>query len=139
MANVVVGSTKSSPLRLGYQCSNHGIYHLEPGVLNPCGILPARGSRPPPEPNSLSLVFKLCRALCSFPDAGITIGSFWSRANMCTAVNRGPAFLFPLGEALQPDYNPVAKCRQRGRVPPTVSNLRQSANCQSRTAARFGL
>jgi hypothetical protein len=56
---------------------------------------------------------------------------------MRTAVNRGRVF-FPLGEALQPDYNPVAKCRQKGRIPPTVSNLRQSANCQSRTAARFG-
>jgi len=46
---------------------------------------------------------------------------------MHMAVHRGRIF-FPLGEALQLDYNPVAKCPHRGRVTQTVSNLRQFAN-----------
>jgi hypothetical protein len=53
---------------------------------------------------------------------------------MRTAVTRGRVFFPALGEALQTDYNSVAKCRQKRRVPPTVSNLRRSAHCRAMAA-----
>lgn len=57
---------------------------------------------------------------------------------MRKAVNRGRVFSHLVKHG-SPTYNPIAKCRQKRRVPPTVSNPRQSANWQSRTADRFGL
>lgn len=57
---------------------------------------------------------------------------------MRTGVNRGGMFFSSLGEALQPDYNSVVKCRQKDRIPAVVSNLQQSAYCRSTTAALSG-
>ena len=100
---MVVGSTKSSPQRLGYQCSNHRIHHLGAEVLKPLLTTPcSRVKAVPGKPNNRSRLFKLCPAICSFPDAGITIASFWSGANMCTVVNRGLCFFSRLVKHCSP-------------------------------------
>jgi hypothetical protein len=57
---------------------------------------------------------------------------------MHTGVNRGRMLFSSLGEALQPNYNSVAKCRQKGRTPQVVSNLQQSPCCLSTTDVLFG-
>jgi hypothetical protein len=54
-------------------------------------------------------------------DAGITIGSFWSRADPRTAVNRGLCF-FHLVKHLQPDYNPVANVIKRPRSANSITD-----------------
>jgi len=89
----------------------------------------------PPEAHTLSQLFKLCLIMRSF--LGRSCHDRILQSNVRTAVGRGRVFL-SLGEALHPDYNLVAKCRQKGRTPPVVSDLRQSVYCRSTTTAPSG-
>lgn len=79
----------------------------------------------PPEPNRLSHLFKLCRAVRNFPGCWDHDWIFLEQSKHAHGCQSWSYVFFPLSEELQPDYNSVANVVK----PPATRELR-AKNCR---------